>query len=64
MTDTDINELVAKAKTAQAEASIRLANEIADLICFHSRVRKNGEALMQPWEEEDEADPQKPLTNF
>lgn len=34
-----------------AKQALEIADELADLIIFHARVRENTEEMMQPWED-------------
>lgn len=38
-------------ETDSAKQALKVADELADLIIFHSQVREGAEAMMQPWEE-------------
>lgn len=40
-----------RAKTEEARKGIQLADELSDMILFHSRVYKNGKKMEQPWED-------------
>lgn len=37
-------------ESKEAKEGLRIADEIADMICFYSRTRENAEEMMQPWE--------------
>lgn len=39
-----------KVKTEEAKEGLKIADEIAELICFYARIRKNAEEMMKPWE--------------
>jgi len=32
-----------------AKQGLEIADQLADIICFHAKSRENGEAMMQPW---------------
>ncbi len=36
--------------TPQAKRALEIADEIADLICFHSKCQENGEKMLRAWE--------------
>ena len=49
--ETDaIHTLMGTVKTEEEKNALRIADEVSDMILFHSRVRKNGLSMMQPWE--------------
>ena len=49
--DTDvIHTFMGRVETDEAKEALRIADEVSDLILFHSRVRGNGNVLTQPWE--------------
>lgn len=37
-------------ESKEAKEGLKIADEIADMICFYSRTRENAEEMMQPWE--------------
>ena len=39
-----------QAKSAHAKNGLKIADEIADMICFYERNRENYADMMQPWE--------------
>lgn len=45
-----IHTLMDRVETDEAREAINVADEVSDRIIFHSRVRKNGSAMMQPAE--------------
>lgn len=50
--DTDvIHALMSHIKTEEARKGIRLADELSDMILFHTRVCENGKSMEQPWED-------------
>ena len=40
-----------RVKTEEARKGIRLADELSDMILFHTRVCENGKKMEQPWED-------------
>ena len=50
------NNLISRVETEEARDAIRIADEISDMILFHRRVRKNGDAMRIPWEDDDEVE--------
>ena len=51
MREQVIENLIAKAPSQEAIKAIELADVISDIILFHTRVRINGDKMMQPWED-------------
>ena len=51
MREQVIENLIAKAPSKEAIKAIELADIISDMILFHTRVRINGDKMMQPWED-------------
>ena len=48
--DTDvIHALMSHIKTEEARKGIRLADELSDMILFHTRVCENGKSMERPW---------------
>jgi len=45
-----IRAFMGDVNTPEAKRGLEIADEIADLICFHSKCRENGERMMRPWE--------------
>lgn len=41
-----------RAKTEEARKGIQLADELSDMILFHSRVYENGKKMEQSWEDD------------
>lgn len=37
-------------ESKEAKEGLKIADEIANMICFYSRTRENAEEMMQPWE--------------
>lgn len=52
-TENSIRALLARAKTEEAKEGIQLADELSDMILFHTRIKENGEKMEQPWDDED-----------
>lgn len=51
--DTNVvHAFMGKAQSSQAEKALTIADELSDMILFHSRVRENGMAMMEPWEDD------------
>ena len=46
-----IRALMSRVKTEEARKGIRLADELSDMILFHTRVCENGKRTEQPWED-------------
>lgn len=50
--DTDIvHAFMGKVESEQAKEALQIADKISDMVLFHSRVRENGTAMMESWEE-------------
>lgn len=47
--ENSIRSLLARARTKEAKEGIQLADEVSDLILFHTKIKKNGEKMEQPW---------------
>lgn len=45
-----IHTFIGRVETNEARDALKVADEVSDMILFHSRVRRNGTAMMQPWE--------------
>ena len=45
-----IHTFMGRVETKEAREALKVADEVSDMILFHSRVRRNGTAMMQPWE--------------
>lgn len=52
-TENSIRALLARAKTEEAKEGIQFADELSDMILFHTRIKENGEKMEQPWDDED-----------
>ena len=55
-TGNSIRALLARARTKEAREGIQLANELSDMILFHTRIKENGEKMEQPWDDNDDDD--------
>jgi transcriptional regulator with XRE-family HTH domain len=50
--DTDIaHAVMGKVDSEQAKTALEIADKLSDMILFHSRVRENGTAMMEAWDE-------------
>lgn len=45
-----VRVFMGKVESEEAKEGLRIADEIADMICFYARIRENAEEMMQPWE--------------
>ena len=54
LTENSIRALLARAKTEKAKEGIQLADELSDMILFHTRIKENGEKMEQPWDDSDD----------
>ena len=50
--ENSIHALLARARTKEAKEGIQLADELSDLILFHTKIKKNGEKMEQPWDDD------------
>ena len=55
-TKNSIRSLLARARTKEAKEGIQLADELSDMILFHTRIKENGEKMEQPWNDNDDDD--------
>lgn len=55
-TENSIRALLARAKTEEAREGIQLADELSDMILFHTRIKENGEKMEQPWDDDENED--------
>ena len=53
-TENSIRALLARTKTEEAKEGIQLADELSDMILFHTRIKENGEKMEQPWDDESD----------
>ena len=51
-TENSIRALLTCAKTEEAKEGIQLADELSDMILFHTRIKENGEKMEQPWDDD------------
>ena len=56
LTENSIRALLARAKTKEAKEGIQLADELSDMILFHTKVKENGEKMEQPWDDNNDDD--------
>ena len=47
----DTDAFMGKVESEEAKEALHIADRLSDMILFHSRVRENGMAMMEPWEE-------------
>ncbi len=51
--DTNIvHAFMGRVQSEQAKQTLQLADELSDMILFHKKVRKNGNAMMVVWEDD------------
>ena len=51
--DTNVvHAFMGKVQSEQAKQALQIADEISDMILFHKRVRENGNAMMDAWEDD------------
>ena len=55
-TENSIRALLVRAKTEEAKEGIQLADELSDMILFHTRIKENGEKMEEPWDDNDDDD--------
>ena len=53
-TENSIRALLARAKTEEAKEGIQLADELNDIILFHTRIKKKKKKMEQPWDDSDD----------
>lgn len=53
-TENSIRALLTRVKTEEAKEGIQLADELSDMILFHTRIKENGEKMEQPWDDESD----------
>lgn len=49
-----IHAFMGRVKTPEARRGIQIADELSDMILFHTKVFENGKRMEQPWEDNDE----------
>lgn len=47
-----IKSLIKRANTAEAKRGVQIANELSDMILFHTKVYENGKRMERPWEDD------------
>lgn len=53
--DTDeIKTLMTRARTKEAREGIQLADELSDMILFHTKIYENGKKMERPWDDDDD----------
>ena len=51
--DTNVvHAFMGKVQSEQAKQALQIADEISDMILFHKRVRENGNAMTDAWEDD------------
>lgn len=45
-----VNTFMGRAKSKEAQRGIEIADELSDMILFHTRVYENGKKMEKPWE--------------
>lgn len=45
-----VKAFMGRVESQEAKEGLKIADEIADLICFYAHTRENAEKMMQPWE--------------
>ena len=45
-----VRAFMGKVSSVEAKEALAIADELADMILFHARVRENSEAMMETWE--------------
>lgn len=45
-----VNTFMGRVKSKEAQRGIEIANELSDMILFHTRVYENGKKMEKPWE--------------
>ena len=50
--ENSIRALLSRARTKEAREGIKLADQVSDMILFHTRIYNNGRKMEQPWDEE------------
>lgn len=48
-----IRAFMGKVKTEEARQAIQMADEISEMILFHTKVFRNGRKMEEPWEDEE-----------
>lgn len=51
ITETNaVKVFMGRVESQEAKEGLKIADEIANLICFYARTRENSEIMMRPWE--------------
>ena len=45
-----VKAFMGRVESTEAKEGLKIADEIADMICFYERTRENAEKMLQPWE--------------
>jgi transcriptional regulator with XRE-family HTH domain len=45
-----VKAFMGRVESPEAKEGLKIADEIADMICFYARTRENAEKMLQPWE--------------
>lgn len=45
-----VKAFMGRVESQEAKEGLKIADEIADMICFYTRTYENAEEMMQPWE--------------
>lgn len=45
-----VKVFMGRVESTEAKEGLKIADEIADMICFYERTRENAEKMLQPWE--------------
>lgn len=45
-----VKAFMGRVESTEAKEGLKIADEIADMICFYARTRENAEKMLQPWE--------------
>ena len=48
-----MNAFMGRVKTPEARRGIQIADELSDMILFHTKVYENGKRMEQPWEDNE-----------
>lgn len=48
-----IHAFMGRVKTPEARRGIQIADELSDMILFHTKVYENGKRMEQPWEDNE-----------
>lgn len=51
--DRAVQNMLNRARSHAAKEAMTIAVDLADRIIFHARVRKNGEEMMKPFEDDE-----------